>query len=271
MSEKLENKIMGKIESGKIKLKSKYIFWAEKLGLQTAFTFSIILSVVAFNLILFYLKETDNLKYLSFGKIGIFAFLESFPYLLVISFILLIVLSGYIITKSDASYKNSFSKMVVFMILLIIFFGGALTFTVIPKEIEKYSRDNSMKIFLPIDDIREKSVSGIIFEKYDNSLIIKTPQGLRRIIFEKDYKLEKGQFIVSIGQRNNFDFFAHDIKIVRKEDLPAIERGINFRFGENNRIPKQLLFFEEAEKECISKCLEVKDRIGECIRSCRLF
>jgi hypothetical protein len=40
--EKLENSIMGKIKSGQVKLKSKYVFLAEKLGLGTAFTLSVL-------------------------------------------------------------------------------------------------------------------------------------------------------------------------------------------------------------------------------------
>jgi hypothetical protein len=104
--EKLENSIMGKIKSGQVKLKSKYIFWAEKLGLGTAFALTVILSILFFNLILFYLKETDNLKYLSFGKFGIFAFLESFPYLLVVVFIVLIVLAGCFIQEAVRIFSH---------------------------------------------------------------------------------------------------------------------------------------------------------------------
>lgn len=267
MSEKLENQIMDKIKEGKIKLKSKYIFLAQKLGLGTAFTLSVVLSIISFNLILFYLKETDNLKYLTFGKIGFFAFLESFPYLLIISFVMLIVLSSYIVTKSDASYRNSFSKTIIFMVSLIVLFGGMLTYTNLSNEIEKYSIKNSIKALLPIEELRDKSVSGIIFEKYDDNLIIKTPQGLRRVDFDKKYNLEKGQFIISIGQRDNFDFFAREIKIFK--DLPAVGRRIDSRFGPNNKIPPQMLFFEEEEKECIKNCLEVKERIRDCLQECR--
>jgi preprotein translocase subunit SecG len=102
----LEKNIMDKIKTGQVKLKSKYVFLAEKLGLGTAFTLSTVLSILLFNLTLFYMKETDNLQYLSFGKRGILAFLESFPYMLVVSFIILILLAGYLISKSEAGYKK---------------------------------------------------------------------------------------------------------------------------------------------------------------------
>lgn len=266
MNDQLENKIMGKIKDGKLKLKSKYIFWAEKLGLSTAFTLSVILSIIFFNLILFYLKETDNLKYLSFGKIGIFAFLESFPYLLVVLFIILIISSSFLLTKSDVSYKKPLNKIIILMIFFIVFFGAVLTFTSLSQKIEKYSRQHPMEMFFPIDNIRDKGVSGIIFEKYDDFMIVKTPQGLRRINFNKEYNLEKGQFIVSIGERNGFDFNARDIKIIEVGGAPVIEREIDFKFNSNNRVP---LYFEEGEKECISNCLEEGEKMKECLKGCR--
>ena len=57
MEDKLENSIMGKIKTGQVKIRSKYVFIAEKLGLGTAFALSVLLSILLFNLILFYLKE----------------------------------------------------------------------------------------------------------------------------------------------------------------------------------------------------------------------
>ena len=272
MSEKIENKIMDKIKDGRIKLKSKYIFWAEKLGLGTAFTLSVILSILFFNLILFYLKETDNLKYLSFGKFGIFAFLESFPYLLVIAFILLIILAGYLITKSDASYKKPFGQIIIVMISIIMFFGVILTFTNISNQIENYSRNMKERILLPFDNVRERGVSGIIYELYDDYLILQTPQGLRTVKFDKDYKLEVGQFIISVGETKQYDFFAKDIKIIKKEEIPAVGREINFKFesfNKNGNIPPELLLFNENEKECISDCMKSNDKKTDCFKECK--
>jgi len=278
MKNELENKIMGKINDGKIRLKSKYVFWAEKLGLGTAFTLSIVLSILFFNLILFYLKETDNLKYLSFGKFGIFAFLESFPYLLVIVFIVLIVFSGYLITKSDASYKKPFGQLIIFMISFIVFFGVVLTYTGLSQKIENHSRNlrEPIRMLLPLAEIHDRGVSGIIFEKYDNYLIIQTPQGLRRIEFENNNDLKEGSFVIAVGERKGFNFFASEIKVIERDDVPAIGREIDFKFRSfdrndfNKRIPSNLLYFEDEEKKCMEDCFRSerspRDCFDECIR-----
>jgi hypothetical protein len=276
--EKLENSIMGKIKSGQVKLKSKYVFLAEKLGLGTAFALSVLLSVLFFNLIFFYLKETDNLKYLSFGKFGVFAFLESFPYLLVIAFVVLIILSGYLLTRSDVSYKKPFGYLAIGMVVLIMVFGGILTYTNLGQGFEKQARmgNESVRIFFkPLTDIHNNGIAGIVFEQGINYLIVQTPQGLRRIEtidIENMPVIKNGQFIITVGEGGEFNFKASKIKVMNKEDMPAVGRGIDFKFGGFNKkdvnIPPDLLQFNETEKKCIKQCFELNRGPGQCFEEC---
>jgi hypothetical protein len=277
--EKLENSIMGKIKSGQVKLKSKYVFLAEKLGLGTAFALSVLLSVLFFNLIFFYLKETDNLKYLSFGKFGIFAFLESFPYLLVIVFIILIVLSGYLLARSDVSYKKPFGHLSIGMVALIMIFGGILTYTNLGQSFEREARrgNESVKMFFrPLTDVHNNGVAGIIFESGEDYLIVQTPQGLRRIETSdvNDMpKAIKGQFIISVGSGGEFNFTANKIKVMNKEDMPSINRGIDFKFDkfnerDMNSLPPDSLYFNEAERSCIKLCFELNKKGPDCFKDC---
>ena len=90
---KIEEKVMAEIKSGKVKLRSRYVFLAEKLGIGSAFIFSVFLAVLFFTLVLFYLQASDNLGYLSFGSRGMFAFLETFPYLLVATLIICVFIA----------------------------------------------------------------------------------------------------------------------------------------------------------------------------------
>ena len=271
--EKLENSIMGKIKSGQVKLKSKYVFLAEKLGLGTAFTLSVLLSILFFNLILFYLKETDNLKYLSFGKFGIFAFLESFPYLLVIVFIILIVLSGYLLTRSDVSYKKPFGCLAIGMIAIIMVLGGVLTYTNLGQNFEREARrgNESVRVFFkPLIDDRNNGVAGIVFEQGEDYLILQTPQGLRRVDTKDVSNIKKDQFVIAVGSGDKSSFKATRIRVVNKEDMPSVRRGIDFKFGEFDKknIPPELLNFAEEEKSCIKKCFELKKIPRECFEEC---
>jgi len=283
-NEKLESVVMGKIKSGQVKLKSKYVFLAEKLGLGTAVTLSFVLAVLFFNLFLFYVKETDNLQYLSFGREGVFAFLESFPYLIVIAFIIAIILVSYLIRKSDTLYKQSFSHIVVFLIVSITFFGAMLTYTRVAEHIET---ESFLRPFMAPPDVRDSGLAGVIYAVEDGYLIIKTPKGLRTVDVRKIDEVllrdvSTGKFIVSIGETSGKEFIASRIRVVRKEDIPSINRTIDRKFNgmENNQVdncqkelPSDVMYFGEIEKKCIQICLGenkcAKDCFHECIRKDR--
>ncbi len=280
-NEKLENSVMDKIENGRVKLRSKYLFLAEKLGLGTAFALSVTLAVLFFNLTLFYLKETDNLKYLSFGRFGFLAFLESFPYLLVISFIIFIVLAGCLLTKSDASYKKPFGLLAMGLIIFIMLAGGVLTYTEVARKMEaqaymgKHPASAFFKFFVGGGtEMRKLGIAGTVFEIGDNYLIIETPQGLRNIRREEEMpEIKEGQFIIAIGSREGQDFIAKEIKITEKEEMPMIERGIDRRFKPFSghgiqSLPPHLFLFEEDKKECLKNCFKSKPDPRECFEQC---
>jgi len=281
MSKELEKNIMDKINTGQVKPRSKYLFLAEKLGLGTAFALSVVLAALLFNLILFYMKETDNLHYLSFGKMGILAFLESFPYVLVIIFILFIVLAGYLTTKSDISYKKPFGYLASVLIVSVMFFGGMLTYTKIAESIEKGKHPFNRFLMKGSLEMREKGIAGIVFEKGEDYLIVETPHGLRSInsteIKDDLAEVEKGEFVMAIGDNLEYDFVAQKIRILKEEDMMIVKKGIDERFNflgkkldeENIRtLPPQLMHFEENKKECIRNCLNLEYKSKKCFDDC---
>lgn len=279
----LEKNIMEKIETGQVKLRSKYVFLAEKLGLGTAFALTVVLSTLLFNLILFYMKETDNLQYLSFGKRGILAFLESFPYMLVISFIILILLAGYLISRSEIGYKKPFGYFAVTLIALAIFFGGILTYTNLAQRIEAANHPFNTFLMKGSLDIREKGIAGIVFESGEDYLVIETPQGLRSISLteineNKMSEIEKGSMVLAIGENEDYDFIAEDIRALKEEKMKIINSGIDRKFkpilgnrlNEENikNLPSQLMYFEASKKECIENCFKIEIKIKKCFDDC---
>jgi len=59
----LEKNVMDKIKTGRVKLRSRYVFLAEKLGLGSALALSFMLAALFFSLFLSYLKASDNLVF----------------------------------------------------------------------------------------------------------------------------------------------------------------------------------------------------------------
>jgi hypothetical protein len=255
-SNNFEDKIMGQIKCGKVKLRSRYIFWAENFGLRSAFVLSLLLGVLAFTLVLFYLQATDNLIYLSFGRVGMLAFLESFPYYLVIGFIILIFLIGIILKKSELFYKFSFSYSAVSLLVVVVVGGAALAYTQVPQFIEEQGYNESggvagfIRPFLHnCFQQRKYGISGRITEMEPHAIVLQTPDGLRRIDFSLlpniDRSLfEVGKFVVLVGNREGDLFYAKMIQVIDQKRIPMIHRGLRHRFpSESMRIPplQQLL------------------------------
>lgn len=282
---------MSEIKSGKVKLRSKYIFLAEKLGLGSAFVLSVVLAVLFFNLFFFYLKTTDNLEYLSFGSDGIYAFLESFPYLLTVGFILFMFLAGYLISKTDYSYKKPFKYFAISLIFAIMIAGGVLAYTDIPEKIEEraFSDNASGAVFKPFlkrgIESRGGGVAGKISEIRDSYLIIETPFGAQNVdIGSLDpqivEKFEKDRFIMAIGERKGDIFIARAVRIVDEERLPMIKRGIHRRFKQNtdNLFPMPILLpvppghhlnYNEEDKKCVDGCVKANNFPEKCFEECR--
>jgi len=248
----IEKKVMSEIVSGKVKLRSKYIFLAEKLGLRSAIILSVLLAILFFNLALFYLKESDNLGYLSFGSRGLFAFLESFPYVLVISFIIIIFVAGYMIKKSGTVYKRPFGYVALGLIGFVIFGGMILAFTDVADRIEQRTFGPGPGFFFrpflgPGLDERQRGIVGRVIEIGDRYIVIQTPRDTQRVdvaSLEVPFQgyLAPGTFVIAIGERKGDLFEARDIRVIDDQEQRIIRRGVNRHFGPFDVQPPGRLF-----------------------------
>ena len=238
MSENLENKIMSQIKSGKLKLHSRYIFLAEKLGLSSALVLSALLAVLFCSLLLFYLKEKDNLVYLSLGRLGILAFLDSFPYLLVAVFVVLLFAAGYLISQSDWSYKKPFKYVAFGLLAFVLLIGSTLALTGVVRKMEEQAFRGSGPgmFFRPFFEqgieMRGRGIVGRIFEIDGDYLIVETPHGLQNVSLKnlRCEQFKKDDFIIAIGQRKKDVFMAEKIQKIEPGRMPMIHRGIRRQF-----------------------------------------
>jgi len=282
--EKIEEIIMSKIRSGKVKLRSKYIFLAEKLGLESAFALSVILSVIFANLFFFYLKATDNLEYLSFGSDGIYAFLESFPYLLVVAFGVFLLAAGYLLSKTDFSYRKPFKYFVFSLMALTVVSGVALAYTGIPEKLEEevFNEGPSSLIIKPFlargVELRNTGLSGRIFEISDDYFVVEMPHGFQKVDIknlqpeEDSGQFENGQFVIVIGERKDDVFIARRIKVVGEDGMQMIRRGIHRNSTQSATDAKPSsdgFIMQGAElKKCMDNCLTSDQSRKQCFDGC---
>jgi hypothetical protein len=250
-SPNIENKVMAEIKSGKVKLRSKYVFLAEKLGVGSALALSIILAVLFFNLALFYLRASDNLVYLSFGSRGLLAFLDSFPYGLIIIFVISLFVAGFILKKTDTAYKKPFGFLAIFLIIAVTLLGAMLTFTRLAERIEQgmFDPHSPGRFFRPFMERglneRRGGIVGRVIEVGGGYFIIQTPHGLDRVdisFLEKDLteEVKVGSWIMAVGDKDQGIFSARLIKVIDERGIPMIERGVRRHFGPPLSLPVEL-------------------------------
>jgi len=238
----IEQKIMNDIKSGKVKLRSKYIFLAEKLGVGSAFILSLLLAILFFNLLLFYLKTSDNLAYLSFGNHGVAAFLDSFPYLLVVSFVILVFVSAYIIKQSNWLYKKPFVYLAVSLVGFVILSGIVLTYTNIADSIEEESYNSRLagNIFRPFLHRglgeRHGGIVGRVMENDGDLLTIQTPRSVKKVdisnLEESVVKpLVPGVFVMIVGNDDDGLFQAVKLRIIKEQEIQMVNKAVRRRFG----------------------------------------
>ncbi len=271
-SPNIENKVMAKIKSGNIKLRSKYIFLAEKLGIGSALALSIILAVLVFNFVLFYLRSSDNLSYLSFGSRGFLAFLDSFPYGLIIMFVLSLFVAGLILKKADMAYKKPFGYLAIFLTIAVMLLGATLTFARVAERFEQgmFDPHSPSRFFRPFMERglneRRGGIVGKVVEVGEQYFVIQTPRGLKKVdvsVLEQmaAEEIAIDSWVMAVGDRDKGVFSAHLIKVVDEKDMPMIERGVRRCFGaSSSSLPSGAMpcgggcFGSSTGQPCFDKC-----------------
>lgn len=278
---RLEDKVMSQIRSGRVTLRSKYVFLAETLGLGSAFILSVLISILFLDLIFFYMRETDNLYYLGFGSRGVVAFLESFPYFLVSVFIVFIFAAGYMLKRTDMAYKRSFGYLAAGVVLFVLCAGGALAYTDISQGIERraFAGEGPFQMFRPFLERgvrpRDKGIAGKILSVESDQLNIQTPFGevvvdMTGAQYDEGTVFAEGAFIIAVGDREDREddtllFRARAIRVVDEEELKMIRRDMERRM-EKGGMPSPMMQKGEGRGEGGPSMMRQEDK-GEYRRS----
>jgi len=242
----LEDKVMTEIKSGRVKLRSKYIFLAEKLGLGSALALTVVLAAVILSVTAFYLNASESMWYLGFGHRGLGAFLESFPYQLVLAVVGLVLIAGIILKKTSFAYNKPFGYISAILIAVVIIGGTVLGFTGLSRRMEDraFSGRGAGQMFRPMFspafDERERGMAGVVSSITSSSLDIQTPRGIKSVNIAHlsqplPDNMATGTFVVVVGKNEDKAFEAEAVRVVDQNAAPMIQRGIK-RF-KDGRIP----------------------------------
>ncbi len=270
----IEEKVMKEIKQGSVKLRSRYLFLVEKFGMGSVLALTVLLAILFCSLALLYIKSSDNLGYLSFGNRGVLAFLESSPYFLMAMLIVLVFFAGFLIKKSDISYKKPFGYYALGLVGVVVCAGVLVSATSIDERIEDeaYSQRVPGIFFRPflrqgIDD-RQRGIVGRVIEVGDGYVRIQTPQAIKNIDVRTlqtrtAEPLIEGLFVMAIGESSVDTFTAQDIRTIGSMDMPMIRRGVHRHFGSFMGFPLQ-----PEDEVCLRNCIREQPSRQRCREIC---
>lgn len=210
--------IMEQIKSRKIKMrpKSYFIIGSILLGGSLATTFLLALLFLAAST--FHIRTTHPISFLRYGHRGSLAFIQLFPWQLIILSIIGIWGGLYLLKKYDISYKKSFFGT------SLVFIGVLLSCAIFIDNVGINDRLKSTRNFAPIykqNLINQNTIMGEIVAIEDDSLTIKNPRNDEQInvsldentIFPRGETLNLGDHVGIVGDTEDEVFVAKGIHV----------------------------------------------------------
>jgi len=207
----LEEKVMKKIKEEHITFRSRYVFLAKKLGLGGGLALSLVLTILFLNMVFSTLRASENLEFLAFGKTGLLAFLEFFPYRGIIVAVLLFVGASALLSRFDISYQKPFRILVLLLLVLVIGGGAVMTISELNEKFTGRVNRGGIPILRPFFPARrvlgKHGLAGQIIQVQGKSLIVRTFRGdeVTVVLTEKTHfptgsDFQVGDFIRAVGR-----------------------------------------------------------------------
>ena len=226
--------IMEQIKSGKIKMRPKSYFIAGSILLGGSLAVIFSLALLFLSASTFHIRTTHPMSFLRYGQKGGLAFIQLFPWQLIILSIIGIWGGLWLLKKYDISYKKSFLSTSV------VFIGVLLAFAFFIDNTGINDRLKLTRNFAPIykqNLINQNIIMGEIIAIEDNSLTIKNPRTDEQVdvswdentILPKGEAFNIGDHVGVVGDTEGETFVAKGIHVGgmqwRKESLSSTSSG----------------------------------------------
>ncbi len=137
MRKNIANTIRSQIQNGTLSMRSSASVWAEKLGLGSGLILLLLFLIFLTGSILYWNSTNSEFLYPGYGAFGVRSYFASFPYLLVILFVVLFTLGSYILRRYDFSYKQPFLLILSLVVGIILLLGWVSVHTPGGRQIYK--------------------------------------------------------------------------------------------------------------------------------------
>jgi|GEM_PF-1447458 len=217
----ISDKVLDKIEQEDVKMRSKWFFIAEKLGLESGLLLSILVIIILLCFTLYIMDQKGAFEFTEFGPRGWPLIFANIPFELIILAVVFFIVSSFLIKQFDFSYRKPFYLISCGVLLLIGTIGAVLTWTGASHSMFKKVVDSKMvknyyenKTNIPPEN--DKAIIGRVVG-YDNKSIylVTTNNRIIKINFNKEPQVAQGQVIKIIGKKNGEMFQAEIIRVIK--------------------------------------------------------
>lgn len=202
LKEDFSGLIMKKIKKKDVKMKRAYVFFLEKLGLESALVFFIIFSAFIISVIFNFLDSTKLLEFSSLGMPGLKIIFLTIPYGFIALLIAALFLSIYLAKKLDIPCRKNITCNRIFVYFLLVSFLIGIFFIIsgVHKTIGNWSISK-----MPCD----ASVYGKVRKITPQEVTVESEEGdLVELVFDNDElasekeKCVAGKFLRAVGKKD---------------------------------------------------------------------
>lgn len=226
----ISKNIKEQISQNHIKMRSKWFFIVEKLGLESGFLFSLLLGLAILCFVLYIMEQNGAFEFTEFGVQGLPVIFDNIPYDLVVAAIVLFALANYIIKQFDFSYRKPFylfscSALILISAVGIIMFWTGVNHLMMEKLASAPIVKNIASKKITNSPQGEKAIIGRIVKVGSGVVTLQTVDGkqLGIVINQKierplDVRFIPGQVIKIIGSKEGEKFKAKFISIIQSNN-----------------------------------------------------
>ncbi len=131
----LKKNILDKINKGELKMKPKVYFTVKAIFVLIVIIVAIISMSFLISFAVFSIKESSRLFLLGFGSIGVWTFLTTFPWFLLIIEIVSLFLVDILLTHFKFAYKTPFIYLIIITSIFVVFVSVFISATPIHETL----------------------------------------------------------------------------------------------------------------------------------------
>jgi hypothetical protein len=140
------NQILEKIKSGKVNMRPKYYFMLRLVALAVTIFITFLLSAFIVSYVIFSINAGGEINLLAFGPRGLYHFILTLPWLILVVDVLLIVFLDWLLKGFRFGYNSSILFLFVVTMVSITALATLINYTSFHRKLMRRAENNTLPI-----------------------------------------------------------------------------------------------------------------------------